>query len=125
MAWIIALITMVVFLYVPHHHHEESICIGNYDCKSSKHHSHHDECGGKESKDFCCAGGAYVVSRYFENDRSDWQIKDYKHFIDIVDVLIHYSSDYKEVQDIAFLPERVVVPALGFEALRSPPCVNL
>ena len=122
MAQIIALMTMVVSLYVPHHHHEESICIGNYDCKSEKHHSHQDDCGGKASKDVCCLGGEYVDFRDAGDGYSSLSFKAYDHLAAVTDELVIGGLRYEERQTIAMLPEPpFVAPVLSAKALRSPP----
>lgn len=119
---IIALMAMVVFLCVPHHHHEESICIGNNDCKTSKHHSHEDDCGGQESQDFCCSGKQYVDFRSLDDDHSNWLAKDFVHFIAIFDGFVLCPPAYQKVRHRVCLPEAIVVsPTFNFKALRSPP----
>lgn len=122
MAIIVAMVAMVVSVYLPHHHHEESICIGNYDCKTSKHHSHEDDCGGQETEDFCCSGSQYVDFRSLDDDHSDWLVKDFNHFLAIFDGLALSVPACKKVCYKGGLPEAIIVlPAFNFKALRSPP----
>lgn len=125
MAQIIAVLTMVVSLYVPHHHHDDSICIGAYDCKGSERHSHHDDCGGKESNDVCCLSEGYIDSRDADDDQLDWSAKAYNNIADVICALIHVDAASDDDGLVAFLPQPYVVPVVGLEALRSPPCVDL
>ena len=121
MAQIIALMTMIISLYVPHHHHTESICVGNYDCRGSGHHHGDNSCGGKESNDVCCQNEGYVDSRCSSDDDAGLSVKIHKGIIDVVYELMCLVSD-KKCQTIAFLPEPpFVVPVPGAKALRSPP----
>lgn len=122
MAMFIALMAMIVSLYVPHHHHEESVCIGNYDCKSSKEHSHQDDCGGKESKDGSCVGGEYIDSRCSStDDQSCFSVDSYDYVGDIAYILTNYKVCRNEKPNVSLSPEPTIAPALSFKALRSPP----
>lgn len=120
---VIALIVMVASLYVPHHHHEESICIGNYDCKSTKHHSHHDECGGKDKKNTCCLDEAYLDFRCLDDDQSYGAFKGQRHMAALIGDWQNDGLDirYKVYQHAVFLPRINVVPELRLETRRGPP----
>ena len=123
LAVITAIMAMFLLVCVPHHHHGEAICIGNEDCKASKHHSHEDDCGGKDTKNFCCHSGQYVDFRSVDDDFYDCSVKDFSRFIAVIyDDFVLCAPVGSEVQHRVCLPEAVIVSAVfDFKALRSPP----
>ena len=116
----IALLTMVISFCVPHHHHEEAVCIGNYDCKGEQKHDHQDDCGGEDTKDTCCLGGAYVDSRDADDDFEPL-FPSYAGLAAVIYELIVCGLDNDEGRAIAYWQAPYVEPSLNFKSLRSPP----
>lgn len=116
----IALMAMVISFCVPHHHHKEAICIGNYDCKGEQKHSHHDDCGGEDSRETCSLIGSYVDSRHV-NDNFVPPVLDNDGLAAIIYKLIVYELDNGEGRVIVYWQPSYAAPLLSFKPQRGPP----